>query len=237
MNKEQYISKSKKNDLPPRCPLVGICDRWAQTIFFYRYFDSNSYKNKEFDYIQKLKNDGIINNDFIKNKIEVRAEQPEFLRTDDGISFRFMCPEINLFDSEYSLPFAKGTASISGEYDEYSAKFKQVGFKNITEKHYSECLEFSQFIFSQLDKKKISKYYSAKKKRRIPISTKLRFEILDRDDYTCQYCGRNISDGIRLEIDHKIPVAEGGTDDYNNLTTACNECNSGKSNKILGKIK
>ncbi len=233
MNKKQYISKSEKKDLPPRCPLIGICERWAQTIFFYHYFDSNSYRNKEFDYIEKLINDGIIYNDFPKNKIEVRAEQPEFLRTDDRISFRFMCPEINLFESEYSLPFAKGTASISGEYDEYRVKYKQVGFKNITEKHYSECLEFSQFIFSQLDKKKISKYYTEKRKRRTPISTKLRFEIFRRDNHTCQYCGSKISDGIRLEIDHKIPVAEGGTDDYENLITACNECNIGKSNKIL----
>ncbi len=233
MNQEQYISKSKKNDLPPRCPLIGICDRWAQTIFFYHYFDSNSYRYKKFDYIERLIDDGIINEDFIKIKIEVRAEHPEFLRTEDRVSFRFMCPEVNLFDIEFALPFAKETASISGEYDKYRIKYKQNGFNKIAERHYSGCLEFSQFIFSQLDKKKISKYYSEKKKRRTPISTKLRFEIFQRDKFTCRYCGRKISDGIRLEIDHKTPIAEGGTDEYNNLITACNECNSGKSNKII----
>lgn len=237
MNKEQYLSKSKRKELPPRCPLIGICERWAQTIFFYQYYDSTAFRNKEFDFEEKLISDGIINSDFKKNKIEIKAEYPEFLRTEERISFRFMCPEVNLFDSEHSLPFAKETASTSGEYDEYRVKFNQDGFKNISEKHYSECLEFSQFIFNQLDKKKISKYYSEKKKRRIPISNILRFEIFQRDHFTCQYCGRPQADGIKLEIDHKIPVAEGGTDDYNNLITACNECNSGKRNKILGKIK
>jgi 5-methylcytosine-specific restriction endonuclease McrA len=88
-------------------------------------------------------------------------------------------------------------------------------------------------MFDNLDKKKLSKFFIENRKRRIPISTKLRFEIFTRDEYKCQYCGRTISDGIKLEIDHKLPVAEGGKDNYDNLITSCNECNSGKSNKIL----
>ena len=144
-----------------------------------------------------------------------------------------MCPEINLFDNVNALEFAKNTASVSGEYDSYNEKSWKNGFNNYDEKHYSKCLEFSHFIFSQLDKKKISKYYSERQKRRTPISTKLRFEIFKRDKFTCQYCGRRISDGIKLEFDHVIPIAEGGKDEYKNLITACNECNNGKSNKML----
>jgi len=144
-----------------------------------------------------------------------------------------MCPEINLFDDQFALNFAKNTASISGEYDKYREYHNKPGFNNYSERHYSECLEFSQYIFQNLDKKKISKYFIERKKRRTPISTKLRFEIFTRDKHKCQYCGRTITDGIKLEIDHKIPISEGGTDDYENLITACNECNNGKSNKIL----
>jgi len=233
MNKEQYQNKSKKMDLPPRCPLMGNCERWAQTIFFYKYFDSYLYKNKSIDFVERLIEGDIIGIDFNETCIKVVAEHPEFLRANEQVSYRNMCPEVNLFDDEYALPFAKGTASISGEFDEYRIKFGKPGLNNYSEKHYSECLEFSQYVFQYLDKKRISKYFNDKKNRRTPISTKLRFEIFTRDKYRCQYCGRTINDGISLEIDHKIPIAEGGTDNYDNLITACNECNSGKSNKIL----
>ena len=56
---------------------------------------------------------------------------------------------------------------------------------------------------------------------------KLRWEILCRDNFTCQYCGQS-APNVRLEVDHKIPVAEGGTNDKDNLTTSCWACNRGK---------
>jgi len=233
MNKDQYFSKSKKKELPPRCPLIGHCDRWAQTIFFYQFFDSAINKHRKINYLKKLAEYGIIGHDFDKNSIKIIAEHPEFLRDEERVSYRNMCPEINLFDDNYALPFAKGTASISGEYDSIREKYGQAGLNNYTERHYKECLEFSNYMFQNLDKSKLSKFFVEKRKRRTPISTTLRFEIFTRDNHKCQYCGRTISDGIKLEIDHKIPSAEGGTDNYDNLITACNECNNGKSNKIL----
>lgn len=60
------------------------------------------------------------------------------------------------------------------------------------------------------------------------ISNKLRFQILDRDRYTCQYCGATAPDA-KLQIDHIVAVKNGGTNDEDNLVTACFECNSGKS--------
>jgi biotin operon repressor len=63
---------------------------------------------------------------------------------------------------------------------------------------------------------------------RIGISRKLRYAILQRDNSTCQRCGRTVKDGITLEIDHKIPVDWGGTNEINNLWTLCNICNGGK---------
>ena len=55
----------------------------------------------------------------------------------------------------------------------------------------------------------------------------LRFQILARDNFTCQYCGRGAPD-VMLEVDHKIPVSEGGTNESDNLITACAACNRGK---------
>ena len=66
------------------------------------------------------------------------------------------------------------------------------------------------------------------------ISLNTRIEIFERDNYTCQICGRNTKeDDVKLEIDHIIPVSKGGSDDRDNLQTLCFECNRGKSDKIL----
>ena len=65
-------------------------------------------------------------------------------------------------------------------------------------------------------------------KVRVNINNKLRYEVLSRDNSTCQRCGKTVKDGIKLEVDHKKPVEWGGTNDINNLWTLCNECNGGK---------
>lgn len=67
------------------------------------------------------------------------------------------------------------------------------------------------------------------------LSPKLRFEIFKRDKFTCRYCGRT-SPEVILEIDHIIPVSEGGTDDPENLVTSCYECNRGKGATLLEEI-
>lgn len=66
------------------------------------------------------------------------------------------------------------------------------------------------------------------------IGKRLRFEIFDRDSFTCQYCGKCPPD-VQLEIDHIIAVSTGGTNDPENLRTSCVACNLGKTNKPLGK--
>jgi DnaD/phage-associated family protein len=37
-------------------------------------------------------------------------------------------------------------------------------------------------------------------------------------------------------VDHLIPVARGGTDDFENLISSCRECNSGKSAKLIERF-
>ena len=66
------------------------------------------------------------------------------------------------------------------------------------------------------------------------ISKKLRFEVFKRDSFRCQYCGRSAPDVI-LEVDHIIPVAEGGKNDIMNLLTSCRDCNRGKGKRMLSE--
>lgn len=54
----------------------------------------------------------------------------------------------------------------------------------------------------------------------------LRESILQRDNYTCWYCGNPASD----TVDHWLPLCRGGTNDSVNLVCACGACNELKGN-------
>ena len=67
---------------------------------------------------------------------------------------------------------------------------------------------------------------------RKPLSKRTRFEVLKRDKFTCQYCGKRPPEVV-LQVDHIDPVSSGGENVIINLITSCFECNNGKSNKKL----
>ena len=64
---------------------------------------------------------------------------------------------------------------------------------------------------------------------------KLRFQLLQKYNFTCQYCGRKAPEVI-LEIDHKYPKSKGGLDEEKNYIVACKECNYGKNDSILNEF-
>jgi len=84
----------------------------------------------------------------------------------------------------------------------------------------------------QLEANKVA---SAKYKERVRTTPllKLRFEVFLRNHFRCSYCGRGAKDGVTLVVDHIIPESRGGKTELGNLTTACQECNQGKSDIIL----
>lgn len=63
--------------------------------------------------------------------------------------------------------------------------------------------------------------------KRKSLSQKIRYEVFKRDGFKCQYCGRSVPE-VTLEVDHIVPVAEGGENDMMNLITSCRDCNRGK---------
>lgn len=67
------------------------------------------------------------------------------------------------------------------------------------------------------------------------VSIRTRFGVFKRDKFTCRYCGRT-SPEVVLEVDHIVPVCEGGTDDPINLATSCWECNRGKTGEPLSVV-
>ena len=66
------------------------------------------------------------------------------------------------------------------------------------------------------------------------VSVRTRFEVFKRDRFTCSYCGQTPPD-VLLEVDHVLPLAAGGSDDIENLTTSCKDCNRGKAANLLSE--
>lgn len=64
--------------------------------------------------------------------------------------------------------------------------------------------------------------------RQDPRWKALRQAVLERDQFTCHYCGARGADPV---IDHVLPVRRGGTNALENLVTACKSCNRSKNTK------
>ncbi|SPM35794.1 HNH endonuclease [Mycobacterium rhizamassiliense] len=58
----------------------------------------------------------------------------------------------------------------------------------------------------------------------------LRAELMERDKWTCRYCGEVVT-ATTATLDHIIPQSLGGPNTPENLTTACLTCNAIKSGR------
>jgi 5-methylcytosine-specific restriction endonuclease McrA len=61
-----------------------------------------------------------------------------------------------------------------------------------------------------------------------------RKNILRRDGYRCQYCGRS---DIPLTLDHVMPISRLGEDSWENLVCACVDCNNRKGDRTPEEAK
>ncbi|MEO1691583.1 MAG: HNH endonuclease [Cyanobacteria bacterium J06631_6] len=62
---------------------------------------------------------------------------------------------------------------------------------------------------------------------RIKIPQSVRKYVLQRNNYQCQSCGKQEAEA-KLNIDHIIPLATGGSNDISNLQVLCSRCNQQK---------
>jgi len=63
-------------------------------------------------------------------------------------------------------------------------------------------------------------------------SLRLRFRVMQRDNFACKQCGASPAKdpSVELHLDHIIPWSKGGETTFENLQTLCSKCNLGKSN-------
>lgn len=60
------------------------------------------------------------------------------------------------------------------------------------------------------------------------IPEELRWEVFERDNFTCLHCGSR----RMLRADHIIPHSKGGKTNKSNLQTLCRVCNSKKGSRL-----
>lgn len=58
----------------------------------------------------------------------------------------------------------------------------------------------------------------------------VRRKVLQRDGYVCQLCGSR----SRLEVDHVVPLQEGGPSHIDNLQCLCRNCHIAKTRRENG---
>ena len=75
------------------------------------------------------------------------------------------------------------------------------------------------------------KKYHSKEQRRLMTKT-LRKQIMERDNYTCQICGKHMPDEVGFQVDHIVPINEGGKSVPSNLQILCSKCKGSKGKKI-----
>ncbi len=75
---------------------------------------------------------------------------------------------------------------------------------------------------------KVIEYKQSAKYQRSLMTDKLRYQVLNRDHHRCVICGASAKDGMKLHVDHIIPVSKGGKTELSNLRTLCERCNLGK---------
>lgn len=60
---------------------------------------------------------------------------------------------------------------------------------------------------------------------RAPIPKGVRSAVIERDGFTCAYCGVEPS---KIHLDHIVPISRGGANNSENLTVSCSACNLSK---------
>lgn len=69
--------------------------------------------------------------------------------------------------------------------------------------------------------------YNGRQSRGLKLS---RRNVIERDEATCQYCGRR-AEMSTLTIDHVVPKSRGGQTCWENVVAACTGCNDSKGDR------
>lgn len=222
--------------------VAWIIDRILASPFHYPYFvetfDVSRKRNVDIeDYVDRFLSDGSNRKALRAHKARIKewkAEQEAYLETchlqkrrrrqyaealDDAHAYRF---ETVRDQTRYKQQnYVKTSYKVSVFDDELAVDWAWLVARN-------KALE-------AIDYEATLKEYHVKNQRRL-MTPKLRQKIKERDNYTCQICGKYMPDEVGLHIDHIVPVAKGGKTVSSNLQVLCSKCNSSKGAKLVDEV-
>lgn len=213
-------------------------------------FNSSKYYEYIYDYVQLyiLNHDEFVkeilsDNETIKNRININKEiiQHSPIFTPENKQ-----KHIENLDKQYS---ENNLTYVTVKYYKTVTKYRQV---NYVKHSYRERVLIDQIDISHLllldlmgfaletgmttTQSEIAELQTTAKEQRRKMTKELRKAVMERDNYTCQMCGKYMPDEVGLHIDHIIPVSKGGKTELSNLQVLCSKCNGNKSDKV-GNIK
>lgn len=113
-----------------------------------------------------------------------------------------------------------------------------VNWRNAFEQVFSDTVEVVLAYESIFIRSATAKFYAPsvvalkkfkKSKHRVMFSKE---NVFMRDDWTCQYCGEKLP-GSDLTFDHYVPRRHGGKTKWDNILTACSDCNGMKGSRSM----
>lgn len=184
-----------------------------------KYFSEYIYKIKEnrnhkIIYQSEIKR--ILDSETSIDYATLKISEKSYKRREKRLFEKIIIPPIVdckfLVKMTYSSPTGKGNLSKSGKFN------------------FNDMLtSYDSVSRSYLDKKTYSELAATE---RGEMSDSLRYDILSRDQFRCTICGASAKEGVRLHVDHIVPISKGGKTIPGNLRTLCERCNVGKSNKL-----
>ena len=196
-----------------------------QYIIKYFYPDKEKYPEQ----IQKLQ--------FLIEELETLKDAKKILET-NKISYQEYLtdvPDFVLTQDEAGFYAKLGFADISENKLTVEYKFVYTSSGGKAQRSFTIPMTEETIIeLIKLLQGKLTQSVFAKEQRAL-MTSKLRQNILKRDNYTCRSCGNSIAKepNLLLEVDHMIPVSKGGYTVEDNLQVLCWKCNRKKGNKIL----
>jgi hypothetical protein len=206
MDEKAYFHISEQKRLPLRCPILNYCTRRADTIYILSDYNKD-YPNE--DGIGVLQREGVLIHDFKQKQIHIQGESTQMSKGNSSMYFAGACPEVNLFDGANAL--ISHVSCVSGDYDKY---YKEPKTKVLKCQYYSECPEFSYYLFHEKNSRKRSK------RKSIPAKTKALFQ--KEINSLCPHCPNE--DVGHFQIHHIDENPE--NNDIGNLLMLCPTCHS-----------
>ena len=163
------------------------------------------------------------NNDKKYRKYKAEVEQLLGVKLGDTVRVGFFDPlQVKLCKRHLRKPITSPVFHCTAEYTSPKGK-----------NHYSRTADYTVKQMEAVAKqyRKNVDFQASKAYQRSLMTDSLRYDIMKRDNFRCVLCGRTAREGVKLHVDHIVPVAKGGLTVPDNLRTLCDQCNLGKSDK------